>query len=542
MSRRQREHEEGQAKLTKSLSKNPSPPAPLPASGARGEGVAIGRDPASGARGESFAIGRDPASGVRGESFAIGRDPASGARGEGFSVGSKCGIDRRQFLDAAIGTGLAAAAVSACAAETAEKATQPGTYRETLETPLVGRHQVVVAGGGPSGVIAALAAARSGADTLLIERYAFLGGNGTAGLMTCYNGFRNQRPPEALQTVKGIPAEYIAELVRLGGVTDVDPYPHAKHDVRAGDLPYCIGFDAEAAKIAALNLLAKEGVKLRLHSWVVGPMMDGVRVVGVVVESKSGRQAIAADVVVDATGDGDVAARAGAPFMGPASQGDRMGMSLMYQVGGVPASIEGTFGGIRIGGHHAEHGRVVRWGPGFGGDGLDVENLTRAEVETRRKLWEDVQALRKKPGHESIYLALTATGIGVRETRRILGEYVVTEQDAIRSTRFPDVVAISSNPMPSYHGTRFFFEHEGFEIPYRSLLPKKIDGLVLTGRCISCEQAPFQSARSMAPAMAVGHGSGCAAALAAKERVEPRNLNVQALQKLLVSQKAELRM
>ncbi|MBM4027839.1 MAG: FAD-dependent oxidoreductase, partial [Planctomycetes bacterium] len=125
---------------------------------------------------------------------------------------------------------------------------------------------------------------------------------------------------------------------------------------------------------------------------------------------------------------------------------------------------------------------------------------------------------------------------------RILGEYTVTEQDAIDGTRFPDVVAISSNPMPSYRGQRFFFSHEGFDIPYRSLVPKKVEGLVLTGRCISCEQGPFQSARSMAPAMAVGHASGCAAALAAKGNLPPRKLDVTVLQKLLVSQKAELRM
>ena len=175
----------------------------------------------------------------------------------------------------------------------------------------MGKYQVVVAGGGPSGVIAAAAAARSGASTLLIERYAFLGGNGTAGLMTCYNGFRNQRPPEALQTVKGIPADYIAELVRLGGIAEYDPYPKAKHDVAKGDLPYCIGFDPEAAKIASFNLIKKEGVTLRLYSWIVGPMLDGSRVTGVIVESKSGRQAIAADIVIDATGDGDIAARRG---------------------------------------------------------------------------------------------------------------------------------------------------------------------------------------------------------------------------------------
>ena len=142
---------------------------------------------------------------------------------------------------------------------------------------------------------------------------------------------------------------------------------------------------------------------------------------------------------------------------------------------------------------------------------------------------------------ESVYLMQTPTGIGVRETRRILGEYVLTEEDAIQGKRFDDVVAISSNPMPSYRGKRFFFAHEGFNIPYRSLVPKKIEGLVLTGRCISCEQGPFQSARSMAPAMAIGHASGCAAALSAIGKVPPRKLEVKALQRLLIRQKAELR-
>ncbi len=446
------------------------------------------------------------------------------------------GIGRREFLGSAVvGVAVAAGVASVGKTAWAEEKSRTETYREQLETPIVARHQVVVAGGGPSGVIAAVAAVRSGADTLLVERYPFLGGNGTAGLMTCYNGFRNQRPPEALQTVKGIPAEYMAELVRLDGIADDDPYPKAEHDVATGDLPYCIGFDPEAAKVASLNLVKKEGVNLRLHSSVVGPMLDGSRVAGVILESKSGRQAIAADIVIDATGDGDLAARAGAPFMKPAAKGDRMGMSLMYQIGGVPSSVKGPFGGVRIG------DRVVRWGPGFGGDGIDVENLTRAEVETRLRLWGQVQAMRKEPGMESIYLMQTATGIGVRETRRILGEYVVTEEDAIKGKRFPDVVAISSNPMPSYHGQRFFFAHEGFDIPYRSLVPRKIEGLVLTGRCISCEQGPFQSARSMAPAMAIGHASGCAGALAAISKVPPRKLDVKALQKLLIRQKAELR-
>ncbi len=453
------------------------------------------------------------------------------------TVNNQAKFRRREFISGVIGGALAAtsALTDISMAGSADRPSK-NLYKETIETPVVAHYNVVVAGGGPSGVIAAAAAARSGADTLLIERYPFLGGNGTAGLMTCYNGFRNQRPPEALQTVKGIPAEYIAELVRLGGIADYDSYPKADHDVAGGDLPYCIGFDPEAAKVASLNLIHKEGVKLRLHSWVAAPMLDGSHVTGVVVESKSGRQAIAADVVIDATGDGDIAARAGAPFLSPNRKGDHMGMSLMYRLGGLPSNIEGAYGGIRIG------DRVVKWGPGFDGDGLDVESLTKAEVETRLKLLEQVQEMKQRTQTKSVYLMQTATGIGVRETRRIIGEYIVTEQDAIRGTHFPDIIAISSNPMPSYHGRRFFFEHEGFEIPYRSLVPKNIEGLILTGRCISCEQAPFQSARSMAPAMAIGHASGCAAAMAAKGNVSPRKLDVKALQNLLLSQNAELRM
>jgi len=445
------------------------------------------------------------------------------------------GFGRRVFVQAALGTAAAGVCSAFPGGPVQERGNATRSYREILDTPVVTRHQVVVAGGGPSGVIAALAAARSGADTLLVERYAFLGGNGTAGLMTCYNGFRNQRVPEALQTVKGIPAEYIAELVRLGGVADSDTYERSiQHDVAKGDIPYTVPFDAEAAKIACLNLIKKEGVKLRLHSWIVAPMLEGSRVTGIIVHSKSGRQAIAADIVIDCTGDGDVAAAAGAPFMSPAATGDRMGMSLMYALGGVPSTIEGPFGGMRKGDH------VVRWGPRVPGDGTDVDILTRAEIDARLRLWDDVQALRKKSG-ESIYLAQTATTIGVRETRRILGEYTVSEKDAIEGTRFPDVIAISSNPMPEYHGQRYFFKHEGFDIPYRSLVPMKVEGLMLSGRCISCEQGPFQSARSMAPAMAVGHASGCAAALAAMKGISPRKLDVKELQKLLKSQKAELR-
>jgi len=204
----------------------------------------------------------------------------------------------------------------------------------------------------------------------------------------------------------------------------------------------------------------------------------------------------------------------------------------MYRLGGVPAGSDE--GGICI------DGRVVKWGPSFPGDGTDVETLTKAEVETRVKLWEQIEARRGRPGMESVYLMQTATGIGVRETRHILGGYVLTVQDAINCTRFPDVVAISSNPM-EYQGKRYFYNHEGFDVPYRSLVPMGVENLVLTGRCLSAEQHPFWSARAMAGAMAIGHASGCAAAMAVRNSVAPRELDVKALQDLLLSQNAELR-
>jgi hypothetical protein len=153
-----------------------------------------------------------------------------------------------------------------------------------------------------------------------------------------------------------------------------------------------------------------------------------------------------------------------------------------------------------------------------------------------------VERLRREPGFENCYLVQSAEMLGVRETRRVAGLYVVTEEDALTGRRFDDAVAISSNPVPAYYGERRFFDHEGFDIPYRALVPRETNGLILAGRCISCEQPPFQSARSMAPLMAISQASGTAAALCIRDGVEPRDLDVAALQKVLLDQGAELRL
>ncbi len=410
------------------------------------------------------------------------------------------------------------------------------TYTEPArELPVADSEDVVVVGGGCAGIVAALAAARNGAGVLLTESSGVLGGTATAGLMTSFNGFRNERPPCELQTVKGIAQEIVDRLIEEGGACGRTAHGDFG-ELEPGSAPYAVSFDPEAFKRVALAMLGQAGVRLRLYTAFADAIVEDGAVRGLVVESKAGRQAIEARMTVDATGDGDVAARAGAPFMEAGPKDERlMSVSLMYRVAGVEPE---RFDRPRL-----SIGRTATlWGPGRRGvDGTDPLALTAAHAAAMAEVPEHVERLRSQPGFEDCYLVQTAAHLGVRETRRILGEYVLTEEDARLGRRFDDVIAISSNPVPGYYGERYFFEHEGFDVPYRCLVPRQVDGLILAGRCISAEQVPFQSARSMAPLMAVSQASGTAAALCVAEGVQPRNLNVARLQRALLGQGAELR-
>lgn len=154
------------------------------------------------------------------------------------------------------------------------------------------------------------------------------------------------------------------------------------------------------------------------------------------------------------------------------------------------------------------------------------------------KAMEFISSLRKRKGFEPVSLLQTAFQIGVRETRRFIGEYVLTREDAEDDVRFGDTIAISSNPVPSYYGKRFFYNHLGFDVPYRCVIPRNVSSLLLAGRNISMEQAPWQSARSMAPNMAIAQAVGTAAAICAKEEVQPRNMDVERLKGILDEQGA----
>ncbi len=272
------------------------------------------------------------------------------------------------------------------------------------------------------------------------------------------------------------------------------------------------------------------------HSFFCEAIKEGNTVRGVIIENKSGRQAVLAKVVVDATGDADVAARAGADFWQvKADEAPRLTDGLMYKIAGLAEDT--NQGGCIVG------NEMVVWGPGgLVCNGADAAQLTKAEIEARLQVYEHFASLRRKStGLERAFVAETPPLLGIRQTRFVEGEYKLTADDAIEGRRFEDVVAISSCPVIHYYGYRRYLEHEGFDIPYRCLLPNSLDGLLVAGRCISSEQQPYESFRAMAPITAIGQAAGTAAALAAKEGVQPRRLDVSRLQQALLAQGAELR-
>jgi hypothetical protein len=410
------------------------------------------------------------------------------------------------------------------------------TYQEPArEIPVARDTDVVVVGGGPSGLAAAIAAARNGAKTTMVERYGFLGGMATAGLMANLNGFRNQIEPDATQTVRGIAEELVLGIKKLGGIGK-SPYPQKDYPGEPGKMAYSYAIDTEVFKYVALKMCADAGVDVMFQAAFSAPVMDGNRVRGVIIEDKSGRRALLARIVIDASGDGDVAARAGAPFWHTMEAGEpRLANSLMYRI---------KFGDKRPSAPMAmDMGTdAVVWGPSSPLiDGTDADELSKAEITARLKVYADfAEKQAAHPEMADAKVAETPVMLGIRQTRFIEGEYRITGDDAIEGRRMKDVVAMSSCPIISYYGYRRYLTHEGYDIPYRCLVPKKIDDLLLAGRCISSDQRAYESHRAMIPMMAIGEAAGTAAALCAKEGVIPRSLDVGTLQKALVSKGAVL--
>lgn len=411
------------------------------------------------------------------------------------------------------------------------------TIREPArDVPVAREADVVVVGGGPAGLCAAIAAARNGSKTVLVEQFGYLGGTATASLMACINGFRNQVEPDATQTVRGIAEEIVLLLKKIDGLGK-SPYAQKEYATEPGQLSYSYAIDLEKFKFVSLKLCVEAGVDVLLHTYYCDSIVDGNELQGVIVENKSGRQALLGQVTVDATGDADVAARAGAPYWQTVSdEAPRLADALMYAI---------EFGGMRPPElHGCDFGTyAVLWGPGVAGrDGTDADALSRSELEARLEVYNDLA--KKQAQHPELARARiieTPPLLGIRQTRFVEGEYKLTADDAIEGRRFEDVVAISSCPIIHYYGYRRYLEHEGYDIPYRCLIPLRIEGLLVAGRCISSEQQPYESHRAMVPVMAIGQAAGTAAALASRKRTHPRSLEVRTLQDALVAQGAELR-
>lgn len=423
------------------------------------------------------------------------------------------------------------------------------------ETPVVGEYDVVVCGGGPSGLIAAIAAARGGARTLLIERYGFVGGMSTSALVTPISEFRHVGEFH----VGGIPLELMRRAAELGGA-DVSR--------ESGNFPV----NDEILKLAAQRMLVEAGVTLLYHSWFSDCIVDDSgRVSHVIVQNKAGRVAYRAQVVVDCSGDADVVRAARLPVV----KGDVLQpATLWFQLGGVDTdALQHLFGdavdGVlpvsdRIRGRlaelHAEGEIPVFGGPwinSFFHDGMvsinllreatdasDPEWFSRTEVSLRETLHHVIDVLRREfPEFRDCWLAKSGIQTGVRETYRIVGEYHLVKDDVVTPKAFPDTVAkgahvIDIHEPDSIDQTDFVYPKQAYNIPLRCLIPVGSVNLVTAGRILSADGPGFGSARVMATCMAMGQGAGTAAALCARNGWTIGELDTALLRTTLIDQGA----
>ncbi len=448
--------------------------------------------------------------------------------------------------------------------------------------PVIGDYDVVVAGGGPGGICAAVAAARAGARTLLVERYGFLGGTATAGWVNLLLGVRPAGSGEPV--VGGICEELCRRMAALDCALGFD------EGLRRGRIP----FEPEGFKLAADELVHGAGVELRLHSLVGDVVIEKGRVVAAALEGKSGPGAVTARVFVDATGDADVVARAGARFtLGRPADGRVQAMSTLFQVSGIDADrmpARGEDDAVRRQAREAMRAglRAYRWhspepSPDarrdsrafnmthLGGDPTDVADLTAAEVQGRRDAREIVAWMRGNvPGMGDARLQLTSHSIGVRESRQMVGLERVTGEDVLSARKRKDAIARCTFGLdihcPMAHVGAEAAEAEGFvcragcaktdchmlrehrdelperghvaggswyDIPYGALVSADLPNLLACGRCISADHQGMASLRVMGPSMATGQAAGEAAAMAAEAGGDARDVNVEELQRRL---------
>jgi hypothetical protein len=431
--------------------------------------------------------------------------------------------------------------------------TEPGR-----STPVHGEFDVVVVGGGPAGIMAAAAAARTGHSVILLERYGFLGGAGTAGGLSTFCGLHAKVHGEHQRVIHGLADELLERLTKLDGLSK----PH----LTINDGILAQAFDISSYRIAADELVTGSGARILFHALAVGVVMAGDDTVdAVLIESKSGRAAVRGRVFIDASGDGDVSAWAGVPFE---KAPNLLYPSLMFRINGVDVQAAGDAPwrtverlmdkAERAGTHTFPRKKpIVRpqrnpleWRAnltqlsnpdGSAIDGTDVDELTHGELQGRQQVLDAFTFIRDHtPGFGDSYIVDLAPQIGIRETRRVYGRYRLTEDDVRDCADFPDTIGVNGWPVEAHVAGTVEFRWprgenpRGFnQLPFRMLVPERIRNLYVAGRCASMTHDAQSAARVTGPCFAMGEAAGTAAGLALGAGADCGDVDVADLQRSL---------
>lgn len=378
-------------------------------------------------------------------------------------------------------------------------------YEPAKELPVFHETDVVVVGGGPAGFAAAVSAARAGAKVALVERYGSLGGLFTNGMVLIMLATSRNTGGKWDLVTRGVCEEFMTRVGKFGTTFSSQPENTCpkKH--------WLPTVDPEAAKFLMDEMVAEQkNVEMFFHAWGVDVIQDGDKVLGVVFESKEGRQAILAKQVVDCTGDADMLFKAGGDYKQITAA-----TSTVFRWANMD-TIKPPKGGKWAWPTHGNEGNPdARWGGGtmMTANALSVRDLTRVEIAQRKENWKKVLAMRATPGWEKVYTSNSASQIGVRGTRLVDAELVIGRKEIFEGLTFDDCIGWCGHDGP----------HAAFAVPYRQLLPKRINNLLCAGRCLG-KGDTIDTFRLICPCFVTGQAAGIAAALAARKGVTPRAL------------------